>query len=125
MDVSPLRFPRHQGLVETGGGGRIWDASSSSGNRKEMFMRSASIARLSLAMFVLAFSLMATPGHALDACPYESCSEYMALCQESGGTATYSHLPGWSGWCQDESMAFRERGVVHCTTRESVVCAWW
>ena len=86
-------------------------------------MKKASIARLFLLLAVLALSMTAIPGHAqmwFSSCPYESCSDYIASCQASGGSASYTYM----GWCQDESYAFREVGRVNCSG-EVTICAWW
>jgi hypothetical protein len=87
-------------------------------------MRRASIVRLSLLLFVLAFSMVTAPSHAFPLCPSGSCSYYFSLCEEDGGVPSRSYS---SGFCQDENYYLRGHGTAYCTlygsTNELGECA--
>lgn len=89
-------------------------------------MRKASVARLFLLLFIMAFSIVTAPSYAFPWCPSASCGYYCSTCQEQGGTCYYSQ---YSGWCQDDLGYLRGHGNVSCTiygmTYEYGECADW
>jgi hypothetical protein len=75
-------------------------------------MRRASVIRLSLLLFILAFGVMSAPSQAFPYCPPDSCGDYALSCQENGGTPSVSYN---RGLCQDENFYLRSFGVAYCT----------